>query len=158
MKSSGKEDRLSLRDVFDNVRSSKFVRTITLSHASDEEMNIWSGFIATSRQLKKLPEQERKQTVSRIMDNLNTKGWNLKDEGDDMPFRKKLAIITESHLTSAGEFNPHSENGYRKYLAHLHSESVNDVKSYDFLLDHIDEVKQAAQSVLKTSRPASPNP
>lgn len=143
---------MNLRDIFRRAKTSGFVRLISLSFTPKDELALWHSLADISSRLSSLPKKEREQKRDLILNNLNKKGWGLDEASAPDVHRKLLNLTLESLLLSAHDHNPLTGH-IGKFFNHIRKENAETVSSYDFLVSHLDELREAAQGALEQSLP-----
>lgn len=139
---------MTLGDAFRRAKTSQFIKTITFSHTSAEELALWRTMADISSRLQNQPEAKKQA----ILDGLQERGWSLQPRENWEPHRKLLNEMLISLLSNAHRYDPLSEP-FPKFLGHIRKEKIDDVSSFDFATQRLNQVREVAQQVLADKLP-----
>jgi hypothetical protein len=143
---------MNLSDAFRRAKTSKTIRLLSLEFSDNDVRNVWLTTSDISSRLNSDTPADRGKKIQNIINQLDQKGWNLTPSNNG-PHRKMLRAMLESRLDGDHRLSP-NHDFYQKHLTKfLLPETIDEVNSYDLLFNHLNEITEAAESVLNTNLP-----
>jgi hypothetical protein len=143
---------MNLSDAFRRAKTSKPVRYLTLDFGDSPVRNIWLTTSDISSRLNKDSDDTKNNKIQQILNRLDEQGWNL-NANENSSHRKMLRAMLESRLEGDHRVSPNHQYYEKHLVKFLVPESINEVNSYQFLLSHLNELRETAESVLNTNLP-----